>query len=230
MSDTPLTSPPANPSDREQFWRDTVAAFATSGLSVRAFCLANGLSEKRFYTWRKNLGLSPVVPPAGSPSDAPPARGFVPVRVVSDATAEVVLPGGVVVVVTRYQLEICMAAGENQTASLTARIEEQAARNAAAQAQLAEQLQRSEAHLRALTPLVSRWVHFSDRKVFSSKPEELAAARQNAIDDLLEIGRLLKELGMLTLVLQWGGSEGLSREIAAEIVRASARWRTRLRR
>jgi hypothetical protein len=94
--DTPIPSPPTNPSDREPFWRDAVAAFAASGLSVRAFCHARGLHEKRFYTWRRNLGLSPVARPASTPSDAPPARGFVPVRVVSDATAEVVLPGGVV--------------------------------------------------------------------------------------------------------------------------------------
>ena len=96
MSDTPIPSPPTNSSDRTQFWRDTVSAFAASGLSVRAFCLARGLAEKRFYTWRRTLGLSPVARPE-SPSDAPPVRGFVPVRVVSDATAEVVLPGGVVV-------------------------------------------------------------------------------------------------------------------------------------
>lgn len=94
MSDTPISSPPTDPPDREQFWRDAVAAFAASGLSVRAFCLARGLHEKRFYTWRRNLGLSPVARPAMA-SDVPPARGFVPVRVVSDATAEVVLPGGV---------------------------------------------------------------------------------------------------------------------------------------
>lgn len=96
MSDSPIPStPPTNPSNRDQFWRDAVAAFAASGLTVRAFCAAHGLNEKRFYTWRKNLGLSPVGPPAASPADAPAARGFVPVRVVSDATAEVVLPGGV---------------------------------------------------------------------------------------------------------------------------------------
>lgn len=87
-------SAPATPPDREQFWRETIAAFAASGLSVRAFCRRHGLHEKRFYTWRRNLGLSPVARPASS---ATPAPGFVPVRVVSDPTAEVVLPGGVTV-------------------------------------------------------------------------------------------------------------------------------------
>jgi hypothetical protein len=93
MSDAPIPSPPTDPADREQFWRDTVAAFSTSGVSVRAFCLARGLPEKRFYTWRRTLGLSPTTRPA-TPSDAP-ARGFIPVRVVADTYAEVVLSGGV---------------------------------------------------------------------------------------------------------------------------------------
>lgn len=93
MSDTIIPpTPPTDPVDRDQFWRDAVAAFVASGLTVRAFCAARGLHERRFYTWRKTLGLGPV----GRPVDAPAARGFVPVRVVSDATAEVVLPGGVV--------------------------------------------------------------------------------------------------------------------------------------
>ncbi len=97
MSDTPIPSaPPAPPSHspgREQFWRDMFAAFAASDLSVRAFCRERGLHEKRFYTWRKNLGLSPA-DRSGPPAETP-ARGFVPVRVVADAMAKVVLPGGV---------------------------------------------------------------------------------------------------------------------------------------
>ena len=94
MSDTPFpTASPSRPPDREQFWRDMFAAFAASDLSVRAFCRERGLHEKRFYTWRKNLGLSPADRP-GPPAETP-VRGFVPVRVVADAMAEVVLPGGV---------------------------------------------------------------------------------------------------------------------------------------
>lgn len=84
-------SAPATPADRKQFWRETIAAFNTSGLSVRAFCHQRGLHEKRFYTWRRNLGLSPVA----HPTPSTPAPGFVPVRLVSDPTAEIVLPGGV---------------------------------------------------------------------------------------------------------------------------------------
>jgi hypothetical protein len=92
MSD-PSPVAPTTPADRAQFWRDTLAAFERSGQSVRDFCRSRGLHEKRFYTRRRNLGLSPVDRPTAG-SDAP-ARPFVPVRLVSDPTAEVVLPGGV---------------------------------------------------------------------------------------------------------------------------------------
>jgi hypothetical protein len=87
---------PTNPPDRQQFWREAVAAFTASGPTVRAFCRDRGLHEKRFYTWRRTLGQSPVCRPESSPSHAP-AAGFVPVRVVPDASVEVVLPGGVTV-------------------------------------------------------------------------------------------------------------------------------------
>lgn len=89
MTPTPTTAP----ADKAQFWAETIAAFTQSGLSVRAFCSAQGLGEKRFYTWRRNLGLSPVTRATPVPKAAAP--GFVPVRVVSDALAEVTLPGGV---------------------------------------------------------------------------------------------------------------------------------------
>lgn len=47
----PTPSPiPTAPAEREQFWRDAVAAFTASGLSVREFCRQRGLHEKRFYT------------------------------------------------------------------------------------------------------------------------------------------------------------------------------------
>jgi len=89
---------PTAPAERAEFWREAVAAFNASGLSVRAFCAARGLHEKRFYTWRKHLGLSPVARPTPtSAATAPPLPGFVPVRIVADTAAEVILPGGVVV-------------------------------------------------------------------------------------------------------------------------------------
>lgn len=40
---------------REQFWRDVLARFRTSGLSVRAFCRQEQLSESQFYAWRRTV-------------------------------------------------------------------------------------------------------------------------------------------------------------------------------
>ena len=79
---------------REQFWQDTVAAWRQSGQSVRAFCAARGVSEATFFARRREL-----IDRAPLPQPAAPARAaqFVPVNVVPDPTAEVVLPGGLIV-------------------------------------------------------------------------------------------------------------------------------------
>ena len=79
---------------REQFWRDTIAAWRQSGQSVRAFCAAHGLSEATFFARRRELIDRK---PSGTCANQPPAPGFVPVKVVPDPTIEVVLPGGLVV-------------------------------------------------------------------------------------------------------------------------------------
>ena len=95
MSDPVPVSPPvpASPAEREQFWREAITGFPASGLSVRAYCVRHGLHEKRFYTWRRNLGLSPADPvraddhPGVRPGpgrvrpggrDRPPGRGHGP--------------------------------------------------------------------------------------------------------------------------------------------------------
>lgn len=41
--------------EREQFWREQVRTHAASGLNVRRFCEAHGLSEASFYAWRRTL-------------------------------------------------------------------------------------------------------------------------------------------------------------------------------
>ena len=41
--------------EREAFWREQVRTHAASGLSVRRFCEAHGLSEASFYAWRRTL-------------------------------------------------------------------------------------------------------------------------------------------------------------------------------
>jgi hypothetical protein len=84
----PSVSPP-NP--RAQRWRQLVADWQHSGLSVRAFCERRGLAVPTFYLWRRRLQASP------------PAATFVPVRVRDQATLatagqyaglELVLPHG----------------------------------------------------------------------------------------------------------------------------------------
>lgn len=56
-------------------WREAVARFAESGLSVRAFCLREGISDSSFNRWRKRLHDSAVPRPAAKPGGAMVARG-----------------------------------------------------------------------------------------------------------------------------------------------------------
>jgi transposase len=71
----------------ERQWRQWIAAWQASGLSVRVFCARHGLAEPSFYAWRKKLMRRDAAAPA-----------FVPVQVVpEEAEAEgvtVVLAGG----------------------------------------------------------------------------------------------------------------------------------------
>ena len=62
-------------SDRgsESYWRQVLARWRRSGLSVRAFCRAEGVNEPRFYWWRRRLGQAQPEQPA-----------FIPVHVVTE--------------------------------------------------------------------------------------------------------------------------------------------------
>jgi transposase len=42
-------------SEKREFWRLTSERWLSSGLSVRRFCQAEGLSEAAFYWWRRQL-------------------------------------------------------------------------------------------------------------------------------------------------------------------------------
>ena len=59
---------------KERFWRRMVRQWGNGKLSIRAFCLAHGLSEPNFYAWRRLL----------QQRDAAAVK-FVPVRVVAAA-------------------------------------------------------------------------------------------------------------------------------------------------
>jgi hypothetical protein len=81
-------------SDRDQFWRDTIAAWTTSGQSIRAFCAARGISEATFFARRRELATRER-PSHSTTPDRPPT--FAAVRVFPEPAAEVVLPSGLVV-------------------------------------------------------------------------------------------------------------------------------------
>jgi transposase-like protein len=44
---------------REEYWRERVAAFERSGLSVKQFCEQQQITEQSFYVWRKRLRNQP---------------------------------------------------------------------------------------------------------------------------------------------------------------------------
>jgi transposase-like protein len=93
----------------ERGWRERVARWSTSGLSVRAFCRQHGLVEASFYSWKRELrsrdaAMSPDVgtapPKSASLPKTPPV--FVPVTVRPEATVtvEVRCPSGHVVLLS----------------------------------------------------------------------------------------------------------------------------------
>jgi hypothetical protein len=81
--------------DREQFWRDTIAAWKVSGQSVREFCAARGVAQATFFARRRDLTGGERPPrPASTPPTCP---SFATVRVIPDPMIEVVLPCGLLV-------------------------------------------------------------------------------------------------------------------------------------
>lgn len=100
--------------EREREWRERVARWATSGLSVRAFCRQYGLIETSFYFWKRELRArdeaalaAPVIASTTSPARKRPLTKtsplvFVPVTVISGSTlsVEVRCPSGHVVLLS----------------------------------------------------------------------------------------------------------------------------------
>ena len=75
---------------KEQQWRRWLKEWQASGLSVRAFCERQRLSEPSFYAWRRKLATCDARRPV-----------FVPVQIsadeeglTGDSSLEVVLAGG----------------------------------------------------------------------------------------------------------------------------------------
>lgn len=91
---------------KERFWRWHLAAWRRSGMTVRGYCAAEGLSQPSFYSWRRLLQQrDPPAQPVKADSEptvgqaAPDsASPFLPVRLIPDPPSagaiEVVLRGG----------------------------------------------------------------------------------------------------------------------------------------
>jgi len=92
---------------KERLWRDRIRRHKQSGLSIRAFCGEESLSEASFHWWRRELARrkaqSRVRPSTGRqqpPLALPEVAQFVPVTVApspSCSAIEIALPGGVIV-------------------------------------------------------------------------------------------------------------------------------------
>jgi transposase-like protein len=88
--------------DRRAFWQLAIDEQKSSGLSVRAFCLREGLSEASFYSWRRRLSEGESA--AGRESSVaffevmrPVPAPMRPADVARRVALEVLLPGGLVV-------------------------------------------------------------------------------------------------------------------------------------
>jgi hypothetical protein len=78
--------------DQEQFWRMAIETWQSSGLSVRQFCTAEGLSEPSFYSWRKKLTGDSVQ----DDKDKPEPSAFIEVAMPrnNSAAVELILASG----------------------------------------------------------------------------------------------------------------------------------------
>jgi hypothetical protein len=77
--------------DKLRTWRELIEAWKLSGLSINAFCRDRNLTRSNFDRWRRILAAKPGV------SSASPPPAFVPLHVIAEPMAEVVLRSGVVV-------------------------------------------------------------------------------------------------------------------------------------
>ncbi len=86
--------------ETESRWREVLERQAGSGLSVRSFCTAEGISEPSFYGWRKRLRLrtangTPIVRKEARRDKASDNGLFVPLKLLEvAATLEIVHPLG----------------------------------------------------------------------------------------------------------------------------------------
>ena len=89
--------------EKEAFWRLVLEEFRASGLSIRAFCRREGLSEPSFFAWRRTFQERDAAKPAARRKQVKgiPVDKLIPVDIVdpidcepTPATLEVITPGG----------------------------------------------------------------------------------------------------------------------------------------
>jgi hypothetical protein len=77
--------------ERARAWRELIDAWKQSGQTINAFCRDRKLTRSNFDRWRRILAAEPSESPHGE------ASSFVPLQVVAEPMAEVVLLSGIVV-------------------------------------------------------------------------------------------------------------------------------------
>ena len=81
--------------EKEIYWREVIARWQASGLSMAGFCRQEGVPDKKFFWWKRRIEKR-------DSKDAAATEVFVPVRikerstVSSDGLIELVAPGGFV--------------------------------------------------------------------------------------------------------------------------------------
>ena len=82
--------------ERARIWRELIDAWKQSGLTINAFCRDRKLTRSNFDRWRRILARDPSDSSCGKSPSSPPSA-FVPLRIVAEPMAEVVLLSGIVV-------------------------------------------------------------------------------------------------------------------------------------
>jgi hypothetical protein len=81
----------------EGLWRDRLARFRKSDLTVTEFCRREGVSTPSFYQWRKRLGQAAAESQPVRSAENTAHSPFVPVKVFSSMLAEIEFPNGITV-------------------------------------------------------------------------------------------------------------------------------------
>ena len=84
----PVADPTPSRADLRLAWQQRLERFASSGLTVAAFCRGEQLSLQSFYYWKRRL-----VPASPSPTQGP---RLLPVHLLAAAPVEIVLATGTV--------------------------------------------------------------------------------------------------------------------------------------